>query len=84
MPSNCVYHIEEKGMYQVRNKQIPEIEEDDANRGNAYYINKGFDEILVNFVKIKSSYNCYGTFFQSQLTLHKHFKKSYKIQGITT
>lgn len=61
--SHYVYYMKEKAVYQINNKPNPEIEEDDPNRGDAYYTNKSFEELLVNFVEIESSYDRFDAFF---------------------
>lgn len=42
--------MEEKTVYQIENKLTLEIDKDDPNAKDIYYINKCFKEILVNFV----------------------------------
>lgn len=50
-------------LYQINNELISEIKKIDFNASNFYFINKGYKEIQINFIKIKSIYNYYTTFF---------------------
>lgn len=58
------------------------MNKNNSNVRDAYYTNEGFEELLVNFVRIKSTYDCYGIFFQSCLSLHKYIKASCRSQRI--
>lgn len=48
-----------------------------------YYTNKGYQELQINFVGIKSSCHYYNTFFQSRSTLYKYVKEGCKILKVT-
>lgn len=39
------------------------------------YLDKGFDKVNTNFVRIESSYGKYGSRFSSKSQLHKHLKE---------
>lgn len=72
-------HAEEKGVYLVDNGDFknrlksfymtfnPVVEEVD-------YSDKGFKEVIANFVKIETICSKCNSFFPSQLQLHKHLK----------
>lgn len=42
-----------------------------------YYLNKNFEDIDANFVKIESLYRKCRSLFSSKSQLHKHLKKDY-------
>lgn len=41
------------------------------------YLDKGFDKIIINFVRIEIIYSKYHMFFFSNFKLHKQIKASY-------
>ena len=70
---------DEKGVYQVVDKTMEDQPEDfytifDANGENVAYLDEGFDEVVINFVGIETSYSKYHSFFPSRSKLHKHIK----------
>lgn len=69
-----------KKISQIDNNPNFKMNKDNPNIKNAYYINNGFEKLLVNFIEIKSIYNYCSTFFQSCLSLYRHIGASYKSQ----
>lgn len=73
--SQHVYqYTEEKEVYQIDNDLAPEVDEEDLDANSSYFTNKGYEELQVNFVGIKSMCDCYSTSFQSYSALHRHIK----------
>lgn len=71
-----------KGIYQVDDKKFDDCLEEfytmlEHEAKEVYYLDKGFDKVDANFVRIKSSYGKCGSFFSLKSQLHKHLKKSY-------
>lgn len=68
-----------KEVYQVDNEAIKDQPEGfynifDANEEDVTYLDKRFDEVIVNFVRIEISYSkCHSSFF-SKSKLYKHIK----------
>ncbi len=72
--SQRVYQrAEEKGVYQVDNEVLEELEEDLPD-GETYYTDEPYDELQVNFVGIKSICDQCTSAFPSRSALHKHIK----------
>lgn len=68
-----------KKIYQI-DKPTLKINKNDPDIENAYYINKDFVELLVNFVGIESTYNYCNASLQSCLCLHKYIRAIYRSQ----
>lgn len=58
------------------NKPFSEVDED-ISKSKAYYTNKPYNKLQVNFVEIESIYDQCTTTFPSQFTLYKHIKIRY-------
>lgn len=55
--------MEEKSVYQINNEPTPEIKKNKLDINNFYFTNKGYEELQVNFVRIKSICDHYTAFF---------------------
>ena len=78
--SQCVYqHAEEKGVYQLNNKNFENRPEGfytifDPEGEEVDYSDKGFEEVIANFVGIETVCSKCSSSFSSKLQLHKHLK----------
>lgn len=60
---------------------LKSIEKISADAKDTYFTNKGYKELQVNFVGVKSMCDCCLTSFQSCSTLHRHIKSGYNTLG---
>lgn len=63
-------YTEKKKIYPIDSDLAFEIDEEDGNAEGSYFTNKGYEELQVKFVGIKSIYDRCSTSFQSYSALH--------------